>query len=113
MTTTTVTSPVTTRPASEGLGVRHVAEGGPGRTRPALLFMAPFLVLYLLFVIGPALYMFVMSFFDTSLVKAGLGSFAALRNYGEALSSSAFWASVWHTIWFTILTTPPLVVLAF
>jgi multiple sugar transport system permease protein len=75
--------------------------------------MAPFLVLYLVFIIGPTLYMFVMGFFDTSLVQSGLGSFAGFRNFGEALSDPAFWASMWHTVWFTILTTPPLVILAF
>jgi multiple sugar transport system permease protein len=84
--------------------------GPPGK---AMLFLAPFLVLYLAFIIGPTLYMVVMSFFDTSLVKSGLGHFAGFANYAEALRSGDFWASMWHTVWFTILTTPPLVVLAF
>jgi multiple sugar transport system permease protein len=84
----------------------------PTQTRPALLFLAPFVVLYVLFIIGPALYGLLMSFFDTSLVKPGLGTFAGLDNYAEALSSSDFWSALWHTIWFTILTTPPLVILA-
>ena len=84
-----------------------------GHARPAWLLMAPFLALYLLFIIGPSIYMIVMSFFDTSLTKPGLGGFAGFGNFGEALSSPDFWASMWHTIWFTILTTPPLVVLAF
>jgi multiple sugar transport system permease protein len=78
-----------------------------------MLLMAPFLVLYLLFIIGPSLYMVVMSFFDTSLVQPGLGPFAGFRNYADALSNPAFWSSMWHTIWFTILTAPPLVVLGF
>ncbi|MEV6843615.1 sugar ABC transporter permease [Actinoplanes sp. NPDC051411] len=84
-----------------------------GHAGPAMLFLAPFLVLYLAFIIGPALYMVVMSFFDTSLVKSGLGDFAGFGNYAEALRSADFWSSMWHTVWFTILTTPPLVVLAF
>jgi multiple sugar transport system permease protein len=84
---------------------------GPGGQ--ALVFLAPFVVLYALFIIGPALYGVVMSFFDTSLVKPGLGKFAGFSNYAEALQSSDFWASMWHTIWFTILTTPPLIALAF
>ena len=88
-------------------------ESRPGHGRPALLLMTPFLVLYLLFIIGPALYMVVMSFFDTSLTKSGLGGFAGFGNFGEALRSGDFWASMWHTVWFTILTTPPLVVLGF
>lgn len=82
-------------------------------TRSAFVFLAPFLILYVLFVIGPALYGLVMSFFDTSLVKSGLGKFAGLSNYVEAFKSSDFWSSMWHTVWFTILTTPPLVILAF
>jgi multiple sugar transport system permease protein len=80
--------------------------------RPALLFLAPFVILYVLFIIGPAIYGLVMSFFDTSLVKSGLGTFAGFDNYAEALSSSDFWNALWHTLWFTILTTPPLILLA-
>ena len=83
-----------------------------GHGRPALLFLAPFLVLYVLFVVGPAIYGLVMSFFDTSMVTSGLGTFAGLDNYAEALSSSDFWTALWHTLWFTILTTPPLIALA-
>ncbi len=81
--------------------------------RPAAAFLAPFLIVYVLFIIGPALYGLVMSFFNTSLVQPGLGSFAGLENYAEALQSRDFWSSLWHTVWFTILTTPPLIVLAF
>jgi multiple sugar transport system permease protein len=81
--------------------------------RTALGFLAPFVVLYLLFVIGPTVYALVLSLFNGSLVRAGLGSFAGLGNYAEALSSSDFWSSLWHTIYFTLLTTPPLVVLSF
>ena len=83
-----------------------------GHGRPALLFLTPFLVLYALFIVGPAIYGVVMSFFDTSMVSSGLGTFAGFGNYAEALTSSDFWSALWHTIWFTILTTPPLIVLA-
>ncbi len=82
-------------------------------TKSSLVFLAPFVVLYVLFIIGPAIYGVVMSFFNTSLVQPGLGEFLGLDNYREALGSSDFWSSMWHTVWFTILTTPPLVVLAF
>ena len=112
MTTTSAEDLATTRPRTQSsLAVR--GEHQPGHARPAILLMAPFLLLYVLFIIGPSLYMFVMSFFNTSLVQSGLGSFAGFQNYAEALGSSAFWSAMWHTIWFTILTTPPLVVLAF
>ena len=98
---------------------RPATEDGPAPERrrgnglPALGFLAPFLVLYLAFIIGPTLYGLLMSFFDTSLVKPGLSSFAGFGNYAEALQSADFWSSLWHTLWFTILTTPPLIILAF
>ena len=108
MTTQTIARPAAT-PTPRSKRVLDSGRGG----RPALGFLAPFVILYLLFVIGPALYGLLMSFFDTSLVRPGLGTFAGLRNYTEALGSSDFWSSLWHTVWFTVLTTPPLVVIGF
>jgi multiple sugar transport system permease protein len=100
-----------------GSGTRAPAAPAPQRRRhddrTAWAFLIPFLVLYLLFVIGPTVYAFILSLFNGSLVKPGLGSWAGLGNYAEAVSSSDFWSSLWHTIYFTILTTPPLVILAF
>jgi multiple sugar transport system permease protein len=113
VTTTTAEDLTTGRPPTGGAASLRGTEAQPGHGRPALLLMAPFLILYVLFIIGPSLYMILMSFFDTSLVQPGLGAFAGFSNYAEALGSSAFWQSMWHTIWFTILTTPPLVILAF
>jgi multiple sugar transport system permease protein len=104
----TIRTPPPTRRAT---GARRQARPH-GHGRPALLFLAPFLVLYLLFIVGPAVYGLVMSFFDTSMVSSGLGEFAGFDNYAEALTSSDFWAALWHTVWFTILTTPPLIALA-
>ncbi|MEQ4209199.1 sugar ABC transporter permease [Actinopolymorpha sp. B17G11] len=92
---------------------RTTASGG--RRKPALAgfgFLAPFLLLYVLFLVGPSIYGLVMSFFHTSLVKGGLSSFAGFANYAEAFQTPEFWESLWHTVWFTILTTPPLVILA-
>ncbi|MEN3304983.1 MAG: multiple sugar transport system permease protein [Micromonosporaceae bacterium] len=74
--------------------------------------LAPFLVLYLLFLIGPTLYGFVISLFDVSLVRSGLSHFVGLSNYLEAVRTVAFWQSMWHTVLFTLLTTPPLVLVA-
>jgi multiple sugar transport system permease protein len=90
-----------------------VVRGRERQGRSALWFLAPFVILYLLFIIGPALYGLVMSFFNTSLVQPGLSSFAGFSNYAEALTNADFWSSLWHTVWFTILTTPPLIILGF
>jgi multiple sugar transport system permease protein len=103
--------------ATTTVGRPRVVRGSPRRGSgadssqrlPAIGFLSPFLLLYLLFIIGPALYMVLMSFFDTSLVKPGLGASAGFANYAKALGSADFWSSLWHTVWFTVLTTPPLV----
>jgi multiple sugar transport system permease protein len=73
--------------------------------------LAPFLVFYVLFLVGPLVYDVVMSFFNTSLVLPGLGSFAGLANYRELFSDPRFWSAMWHTIVFTLVSTPPLVIL--
>ncbi|HET9649217.1 MAG TPA: sugar ABC transporter permease [Microlunatus sp.] len=92
----------------------------PGRARaartqagPAWLFIAPFGIFFVLFLIWPVIYMFITSLFDTTLVRPGFGSFIGFGNYAEMLSRQDFWESLWHTIQFTIYTVPPLVVLAF
>jgi multiple sugar transport system permease protein len=92
-------------------------EGGSprtaGMTRSAWLFIAPFGIFYLLFLIWPVIYMLITSFFNTTLLKNGFGTFAGLANYEEMFTKPEFWSAFWHTIQFTIYTTPPLVVLAF
>ena len=82
------------------------------RDVPGIALALPFLVLYVLFLIVPILYGAVMSLFDTSLVRSGLSGFVGLRNYGELFATPAFWSSLWHTLEFTLLSTPPLVLLA-
>lgn len=83
------------------------------RSGGAWLFLAPFGLFYLAFLLGPTIWMFVASFFNTSLVHKGLGDFAGLDNYIEMFSRADFWSSLWHTLQFTLYTVPPLVILAF
>jgi multiple sugar transport system permease protein len=91
--------------------------GPPDRTtyhdhrRAGWLFSAPFLLLYVLFLIGPVIIGLVVSFFNTATVTPGLGKWAGLSNYSEVLTSGPFWASMWHSVLFTLLTTPILVLL--
>jgi len=98
--------PTTTRKPVDG-------ERRPSAARAAWLFIAPFGIFYLLFLLWPVVYMFITSFFDTTLVRPGLGSFIGFGNYQEMLTRNEFWSALWHTIQFTLYTVPPLVILAF
>jgi multiple sugar transport system permease protein len=73
--------------------------------------LTPFLVFYVLFLIVPLVLAVVMSFFNTSLVLPGLGSFAGVGNYRELFTDSRFWQAMWHTVLFTLVSTPPLVII--
>ncbi len=109
MTTTTTSAPVGVSAAAQ---LRTTETENSGRdNRPGWLFASPFLVLYALFLIGPVLIGLVISFFNTATVKNSLGGWVGLQNYGDVLSSSDFWKSMWHSTLFTLLTVPFLVVL--
>src|ERR1700712_1398070 len=84
-----------------------------GAGRAAWAFLAPFGLFYLLFLLGPAIAMLVVSFFQSSTVKSGLGAFAGFGNYAEMFGRPDFWDAMWHTLQFTLYTTPPLVIIAF
>lgn len=105
----------TTAVADTATGVdtrsRNTGSVPAGENRAGWLFSTPFLVLYLLFLIGPVLVGLVISLFNTTTVKSGLGSWVGLSNYADVLQSSDFWASMWHSVLFTLLTTPPLILL--
>jgi multiple sugar transport system permease protein len=82
----------------------------PRGGRVGLLFTAPFFVLFVLFLFWPIVSALRTSLFNDSLV--GGSSWAGLDNYSELLGDSNFWAAMWHTALFTLLSVPPLVLLA-
>jgi multiple sugar transport system permease protein len=74
------------------------------------LFVAPFLVVFALFLVWPIISGFVMSFTDASLNDRPV-EFVGLANYVEALGDPAAWETLWNTVWFTVLTTVPMIVI--
>jgi multiple sugar transport system permease protein len=83
-----------------------------GRTDLAgYLFVGPFLIVYAAFLIFPALLGLRMSFYNASLVGAD-AQFLGLANFKELFGDPNFWTSLWHTVLFTLLSTPPLVLLS-
>jgi multiple sugar transport system permease protein len=76
------------------------------------LFVLPFLVFYVLFLIWPVILGLRMSFFDWSLVGTGARQFLGLANYRELFADPDFWSSLWHSVLFTVLVTPLLTLIA-
>jgi multiple sugar transport system permease protein len=109
MSVSTVSTGVGTEVATRSASTRP--QTARGQNRAGWLFTTPFLVLYVLFLIGPVLIGVVISLFNTTTVRSGLGSWVGLSNYADVLSNPEFWSSMWHSVLFTLLTTPLLVLL--
>lgn len=74
----------------------------------ALLFLAPFMILYLWFWIYP-----IFQGFLTSLTTGDFGvdqTFAGLDNYKNMLTDDKFWSSFGNTLYFVLISTPAIVV---
>jgi multiple sugar transport system permease protein len=78
--------------------------------RAGLLLTTPFFVVYFLFLLWPVLAAAWSSLFSDSLAGEN-EHWLGLNNYLDLLKDSDFWASMWHTVLFTLLSTPPLVIL--
>ncbi len=74
-------------------------------------FMAPFLILFVLFLVWPVVHGIYLSLTDQSLTGNG-GAFIGLANYVEAFADGQMWQSLLNTVWFTALSTVPLVLVA-
>src|SRR5215207_3076413 len=61
--------------------------------------------------VAPVLLGLRLSFYNSSLVS-GDAQFLGLANYKELFGDPDFWLSLWHTVLFTLLSTPPLVILS-
>lgn len=71
----------------------------------AWFFVVPFLFFYVLFLVYPAIQVAYLSLTNSDI--AGQGRFVGLVNYVELAHDGDFWASIWHTIYFIVLTVVP------
>ena len=126
MSTTGVSS--TTAAAAAGAGAAAPAAAGtplprassadgrrPGETRDAYLFLAPFLVLFIVFVIVPFVFGLWISLYDYDYSLpdkpfVGFDNYAGLLN-GTSAYAEAFWLSMRATWLFTVISVPLLLVL--
>ncbi|MDY4609235.1 MAG: sugar ABC transporter permease [Sphaerochaetaceae bacterium] len=79
--------------------------------RDGLLFSLPFLTVFLVFMIFPLIFGFIISFFNWNIL--GTPSFIGLNNYVTLFKDAKFYSSLWHTLEFVLMTTPTLLVLGF
>ncbi len=86
----------------------------PGRrshdARAAILFLLPFLALYLVLKLWPIVYGFWISLHNWSSI-GGTPSFVGAQNYQRILYDPLFWQALNHTMLFTALATPSLIAL--
>lgn len=75
------------------------------------MFLAPFLIVYLWFFLGPALYSFVLSFMKYK--GYGAMKFVGADNYLKLLQYSAFWSSLKNTLFYLVGHVVLVVILSF
>ncbi|WP_425148562.1 carbohydrate ABC transporter permease [Deinococcus sp.] len=71
----------------------------------ALLMVAPFTIIYLLFLIYPTLRVVQLSLTNADL--SGNGVFVGLQNYIRLLREPTFWTALLNTLYFILLTVVP------
>ena len=76
----------------------------------AALFLAPFLILYVLLKLWPIVYGFWISLHQWETIGTG-ARFIGLQNYERIIQDRLFWQAVSQTVLFTAIATPALIVL--
>ncbi len=87
--------------------VRQEASAPEKRRRLPIgwIFVAPFLFFYVAFLLYPAIQVVYLSLTDSDIT--GSGTFIGLQNYTKLIGDADFWASLWHTFYFILLTVVP------
>ena len=81
-----------------------------GNTIKAFGFLAPFFILYSVFIIWPVIQGIYVSFHKWGLM--GKIRFVGIANYTRFLTEKYFWDALWHTTWFVILAVPSVIIAA-
>ena len=75
-------------------------------------FLTPYLILFLVFLIGPLIFGFGLSFFRWELLATGPPEFVGVGNYSEALASVYFRKALWATTRYVSMKVPLHIILA-
>ncbi|HET9379194.1 MAG TPA: sugar ABC transporter permease [Chthoniobacterales bacterium] len=92
-------------------GAAHAGKSANKHRLTAWLLVLPFVVLYALFLIYPAIRVCYLSLTNSDI--AGQGQFTSFDNFITLFRDGDFWASVIHTAYFVLLTVVPNTVLGF
>ncbi len=76
------------------------------------LFLAPYLLLFVTFVLAPLVYGLGLSLFEWEMLSPAPPRFVGLANYAEALQSEYFWTALFATARFVVLCVPLTLLLA-
>jgi multiple sugar transport system permease protein len=82
------------------------------RTIAGYLFLTPYLILFLVFLVFPLLFGFWLSFMKYELISPQPPRFAGIANYLEAFRDNYFWKALGVTTIFVIISVPITIVLA-
>lgn len=97
-------------------GRRRYIRGGSNLTKKSrilianIVFLLPFLILYIMFTIFPMIQGLYMSFFKWTIIRKM--DFVGLTNFQKMLVDSDFWDAVKNTTFFVIISTPFMVATA-
>jgi len=78
----------------------------PGRRFSVALFILPGLLLFAIFLVGPMLYSFRISFYDWKIVNPEKSEWVGLANYMRALGNPIFRRAVLNTLAYALVTVP-------
>jgi len=73
---------------------RSASRGGIRSGRLAWLYLSPALLIFLIFTIGPAVFVLYISLFDWNLLNSSMSTFVGTKNYRNIASSHDFWHSI-------------------
>lgn len=105
MTATAVdTSSPPGRPASRTAAPRRRGRNERKKERTGLLFVAPFALVFVAFLILPLVYAFYLSLYSKGLATGVV--FAGLRNYTTAFTDPSFLKGVWFVLRFAVVLIP-------
>ena len=76
----------------------------------AWVFLAPALLLMGIFILGPIVYLFYLSFTQGSFTRSGV-YWVGFKNYLRLFLSPDFWQVIWNTTYFTVATVIPTLII--